>query len=912
MLGFKEKRQYQGIINNGLDFLATSPSFSDKRKTQKDIADALEKLGENTPAPDQNIIFLQEVIAGQHDSENVNDLAKNPDLETFTAEDLIPDGPDEADNLGKTPEQLAAEIDGKSMQVSTETEDELNAIPSWFRTEEQEERRKELFSERVDAQESKETDDLNSRIQQANEGAAFKLPLSIGRGYLRSYDEAPEQRSEVEQALMDSYQQWADKNGVDIFHESWSIVHYTKDVLDDVAKTLKITDAQRNIRNGVENGYFGSYIYDIADKWKKGLKKQRDLEIKDSVFKAGLTRGFKIGKIKSGSETYTSAFVKDYSDNSFVIEAKRGGKSYDITVNANALINMAKSADNDVFTRTGIAEKAKNANDTFFSNLKNQGNNNSPDIDNEATQEKQEELTPDGLDNEVKTAKGTKVITGFMVVEASKLIVSHDNQGNENPEYPYELQPRDRKRAESVAWVLKTAKNLDVDSLGKTRRADSGAPIVGKDRVVESGNGRTMAIIEAYRIGEAEEYRDWLIDEAKSFGLNPDKINTMKKPVLVRVRKSKLDRVAFATEANQDDKLAMTATEKAKADAHRLTPDLISKLKDGDLSSASNRDFILGFLQSLGDTEAAQYSTTDGKPTKQIFDRVQAALFAHAYNDDRLLQLMADDAKPEIKNIISALNAASPEFIKAKGINESAHSKTIAQLTDSVEVSLDQEAVDTIINATNVIMDAKNKGLSIEDLLSQEDIFGSNITPEIAAMALFIRDNNKSSARLAMAFQEMASFIKSDLQSRQTSSLFGDDEPVTLVDVLRVANDKLKQSYGDNVKTIGGENLGGFIDLFTETMGQNAAREAYLAEQAPQTETDPNVALLQDIAKGQYSHLDSEALLDKAEPAARAVDVASYSELIGEAMGEWLNVDNKAYALDSVLDTRNIIGWFEN
>ncbi len=523
-----------------------------------------------------------------------------------------------------------------------------------------------------------------------------------------------------------------------------------------------------------------------------------------------------------------------------------------------------------------------------------------------------EDLIPDGDDNTVKTAKGTKVSTGFAVIEANKLIVSHDNQGNENPEYPYELQPRDRKRAESVAWVLKTAKNLDVDSLGKTRRADSGAPIVGKDRVVESGNGRTMAIIEAYRISEAEEYRDWLIDEAKSFGLNPDKINTMKKPVLVRVRKSKLDRVAFATEANQDDKLAMTATEKAKADAHRLTPDLISKLKDGDLSSASNRDFILGFLQSLGDTEAAQYSTTDGKPTKQIFDRVQAALFAHAYNDDRLLQLMADDAKPEIKNIISALNAASPEFIKAKGINESAHSKTIAQLTDSVEVSLDQEAVDTIINATNVIMDAKNKGLSIEDLLSQEDMFGSNITPEIAAMALFIRDNNKSSARLAMAFQEMASFIKSDLQSRQTSSLFGDDEPVTLVDVLRVANDKLKQSYGDNVKTIGGENLGGFIDLFTETMGQNAAREAYLAEQAPQTETDPNVALLQDIAKGQYSHLDSEALLDKAEPAARAVDVASYSELVGEAMGEWLNVDNKAYALDSVLDTRNIIGWFEN
>jgi hypothetical protein len=76
MLGFKEKRQYQGIVNNGLDFLATSPSFSEKRKTQKDISNALEKLGESAPATDTNIVFLQEVIAGKHDSENVNDLAQ--------------------------------------------------------------------------------------------------------------------------------------------------------------------------------------------------------------------------------------------------------------------------------------------------------------------------------------------------------------------------------------------------------------------------------------------------------------------------------------------------------------------------------------------------------------------------------------------------------------------------------------------------------------------------------------------------------------------------------------------------------------------------------------------------------------------------------------------------------------------
>lgn len=45
------------------------------RAIKEDVALLMgEKLGE--AAPDTNIVFLQEVIAGQHDSENVNDLAQ--------------------------------------------------------------------------------------------------------------------------------------------------------------------------------------------------------------------------------------------------------------------------------------------------------------------------------------------------------------------------------------------------------------------------------------------------------------------------------------------------------------------------------------------------------------------------------------------------------------------------------------------------------------------------------------------------------------------------------------------------------------------------------------------------------------------------------------------------------------------
>ena len=408
------------------------------------------------------------------------------------------------------------------------------------------------------------------------------------------------------------------------------------------------------------------------------------------------------------------------------------------------------------------------------------------------------DLSPEGRENIVKTAKGNKVATGFAVVEAASLIVSHDADGNANPDYPMELQPRDRARATSQTWVKKTAQNLDPESLGRTTRTDTGAPIVGKDRVVESGNGRTMAIIEAYRIGKADEYRAWLEEEAAYFGINPDKVRAMKRPVLVRVRTSEVDRRAFAVEANQDDKLGMTATEKARADAKRLDSALLSYLPaDGDLTATGARDFLAGFLKSLGDAEAAQYITSDGKPTASLIARVQAAIFAKAYADDRLLELTADSAKPEIANIVSALNAAAPDFVRAMDVDSRATEDATQALTDGIELSLNQQAVAAIIGATNVVKLARDSGMQVEEFVKQQGLFG-DVDPAVAAVAVFIAKNNRSAKRLGSAFKAMAQFIGSELQRRQTVDMFGaGTAQVSMADVVAAANRQLEKEYGE-------------------------------------------------------------------------------------------------------------------
>lgn len=410
------------------------------------------------------------------------------------------------------------------------------------------------------------------------------------------------------------------------------------------------------------------------------------------------------------------------------------------------------------------------------------------------------EIEPEGRDNTVKTAKGTKLITGFKVIDVSKLVISHETDGTPNPDYPAEIQPRDRARSTSQAWVQKTARDLDPDSLGRTQRADSGAPIVGPDRVVESGNGRAMAVREAYRIGAADEYREWLMENAEYFGVDVAKIERLKAPVLVRVRKTDVDRIAFAVEANQDDKLAQTATEKARSDARRLDAAMLAKLADGDLNSAANRDFVAGFLQSLGDAEAAQYLTTDGKPTSSLISRLQAALFAGAYSDDRLLEMTADVAKPEIANIVAALNSAAPDFMRAKEHDLVGTEEAGGKVTDSVELSLNQEAVNAIIGATNVLRQAKDSGLGLDEFLRQGDMFGGT-DPAVAAMAMFIQQNNRSAKRMGTAFKAMAQFVESENARKQTAGLFG-DAPASFTDIVGAANRKLEQEYGEGLFAI--------------------------------------------------------------------------------------------------------------
>ena len=182
--------------------------------------------------------------------------------------------------------------------------------------------------------------------------------------------------------------------------------------------------------------------------------------------------------------------------------------------------------------------------------------------------------------------------------------------------YPQELQPRDRTRLASKLQIEKIANTLTPERLGDSPDPGSGSPIVGDDLVVESGNGRVMAIRKAFEnAAKLEEYKQWLRENAADFGIDPAIVDNIETPVLVRVRTSDVDRVQFTQEANRPVVASMSPVEQAKVDAQKLTIDLLSSFvpsETGRISIRDNNQFITEFFAKVvGTTELGEYLTDD-------------------------------------------------------------------------------------------------------------------------------------------------------------------------------------------------------------------------------------------------------------------------------------------------------------
>lgn len=399
---------------------------------------------------------------------------------------------------------------------------------------------------------------------------------------------------------------------------------------------------------------------------------------------------------------------------------------------------------------------------------------------------------PTGSTVTVKTARGTQVDVQYAVVDAKDPVVSHDLAGNENPAYPQERQPRDRGRKASQAQIDDIARNLDSKDLGPSYKASDGAPITDPDLVVESGNARTNAIRLAYERypDRADTYRADVQKQAVELGIDPKSIEGIANPMLVRIRRTNLDPVQFATEANEQSTAAMSATEQATSDAGKLNGDVMRTFQpseSGDIVHAGNREFVRTFMNEIvSPAERARYTAADGSISQEGVTRIRNAVFAKAYGETSALTKMSESTDSNIRNITSGMLQAAPAIARLEdGISK-------GELHD-LSIAPDAAA------AAGKMSSLRENGGSVADYLNQEALFDSDLSPEARTMVQAFDRHGRSAKRIGAILNSYADAVEAAGSPKQVS-LFGDGVKPSKLDLIEAAVRTVEESYGTEAK----------------------------------------------------------------------------------------------------------------
>ena len=386
-----------------------------------------------------------------------------------------------------------------------------------------------------------------------------------------------------------------------------------------------------------------------------------------------------------------------------------------------------------------------------------------------------------GVPARIRNSKAQEVEAEWAVVDVNSLIASNRFDGTVNPNYPKELQPRNRERIASQQQIREIVATLNPEELGDSGRADDGAPIVAPDGlVVESGNGRTAALQLAYQQGKADEYASWVRDQARQRGVTEEQLNSIENPVLVRRRTRELslkDRRAFTRDANSPRVARLSAAEQARADADGMSDDVLARFvpgENGDVANSANESAVIRFIESLPTPERSSMLTEGTKdrrptPSKEGYTRFRNALFARAYGDPRLIDAFTEQESSTIKNVRNALSSVAAKFAQAR--SAAAEDSTLAS-----------DVIDQIVGAVELIQTARTENRSIDDLAAQTDMLGGGTDPIAVEIARVFDDNKRSFKSTRDFLNGIGDYLTTAAQSTQSAGLFGDELDTPTVD----------------------------------------------------------------------------------------------------------------------------------
>lgn len=408
------------------------------------------------------------------------------------------------------------------------------------------------------------------------------------------------------------------------------------------------------------------------------------------------------------------------------------------------------------------------------------------------------------------------------LVEADQLIASNHGNGAINENYPQILQPRDRSRPSSLAQVNEIANNIKPKLLGNSPSTANGSPIISNDNIIESGNGRVMAIRKAYEQGKAENYKKWLSEQGYD-------ISKMKNPVLVRERLTELsdqDRIAYTKESNERTTLDLSPTERAIADADKVL-NIIEDYLGGDLNSSNNRQFVNKFVTGVVSTnERASVIGNDKALTQQGKRRIQAALVAAAYGDSSIIDQVFEDSDSEIKSIGNALTDAAGSWALMR------------KLAQQGSIPSDLDITSNLIEAVHLVHKARNEKRKLIELVAQDDIFEGELDQTTKDfLSIFYRGEKYLQARSREKVADALNYYANQAQKVQPGeNLFG-DLPKSESDLIRETYERQQNQETDKQQDIFSSSKSNDTNIRKiGTTGQRATTESKNEKTSKQSE----------------------------------------------------------------------------
>ena len=363
---------------------------------------------------------------------------------------------------------------------------------------------------------------------------------------------------------------------------------------------------------------------------------------------------------------------------------------------------------------------------------------------------------------------GGRMAVREMLVEADDVIGSHDLEGRPNPAFPVkEMQPRDRSGMASRLFVQEKGAELEPGLLGRSPTAATGAPVIGPDGVIESGNGRWLIIQEAYarHADRIEAYQQFLRD------LGYD-LTGFKKPMLVRMREGELtlaERGRLALEANISPTAGLSPRERAFADAKFLDEVMLSRHAGGDVTLTRNQPFALAFADvAVAPEERPNFMTADNTLSAEGARRIEAALVARAYGADDVVTGLYEATDATSKSILGGLADAAP---------------TVARLKLSIEQGIvppEADPTPALLEGFRQVDAARRAGFKIGEVIYQADLERGAVPEDvIAAARLYFRnaEMTQPAGRDTIAERIESAANRAMNQVNAVADLFGDKPP---------------------------------------------------------------------------------------------------------------------------------------